>query len=229
MRSRTHTFIAMLGLVLTLSGASANTAGSSDVADKADTTVDGFASGGGLLAAAADPGFSDVDPNSVHEENIAILVKFGVTLGCAEGLFCPSDPVTRGQMASFLARGFGTPVTGADFFVDDSTSGHEANINSVASVGITQECGGTNYCPQSSVTRGQVASFLARTLSLPTTATDYFADDNGSTHEININVIAEAGITLGCTTSTYCPNDPVSRAQMASLIARAFEYMGCEC
>ena len=58
------------------------------------------------------------------------------------------------------------------------------------------------------VTRGAMASFLARAFALAPTATDYFSDDNGTTHESNINKVAAAGITTGCTPTTYCPHRP---------------------
>jgi S-layer homology domain len=80
------------------------------------------------------------------------------------------------------------------------------------------------FCPEDDVTRAQMASFLARALDLPKASQDYFNDDDGNTHEDNINRLAAAGITQGCTTSTtYCPDDNVSRAQMASFLARALD------
>ncbi len=44
--------------------------------------------------------------------------------------------------------------------------------------GITGGCGGGRYCPNATVTREQMASFLARALHLPGTSTDFFTDDN---------------------------------------------------
>ena len=55
------------------------------------------------LAAAASP-FTDTAGN-VHEPNIGAIAAEGITLGCAAGRFCPSGPVRRDEMASFLARG----------------------------------------------------------------------------------------------------------------------------
>ena len=65
---------------------------------------------------------------------------------------------------------------------------------------------------------------LARALSLPSTATDYFVDDKTSIFEGAINRIAEAAITQGCnppTNDRYCPTDKVTRGQMAAFIKRA--------
>ena len=49
--------------------------------------------------------FSDVPDSSPHHDDVARIAGAGVTAGCTPTLFCPSDPVRRDQMASFLGRG----------------------------------------------------------------------------------------------------------------------------
>lgn len=49
-------------------------------------------------------GFDDVEPDHVHAEGVAWIAANGVTRGCTETAYCPQDPVTRGQMASFMHR-----------------------------------------------------------------------------------------------------------------------------
>jgi len=166
------------------------------------------------------------DDDLGHEGNIEAIAARQVTLGCDPGqiAFCPNEPVTRAQMASFLVRALNLPGSTTNYFTDDNGSAHETNINAVAQAGITLGCSTTSYCPNEPVTRAQMASFLVRALNLPASNTDYFTDDNGSAHETNINAVAEAGITLGCSTTSYCPKEPVTRAQIASLLARALGY-----
>ena len=67
-------------------------------------------------------------------------------------------------MATFLAKGFALPATATDYFTDDETSSHEANINKVRAANITTGCTATTYCPLADVTRGQMAAFLRRAL-----------------------------------------------------------------
>jgi hypothetical protein len=67
-----------------------------------------------------------------------------------------------------------------------------------------------------------MATFLTRSLGLPGSPTDYFNDDLGSVHEGDINAVALAGITLGCTASTFCPDATVTREQMAAFLYRTF-------
>jgi hypothetical protein len=87
--------------------------------------------------------------------------------------------------------------------------------------GITTGCTSTRFCPNNAVTREQMASFLVRALDLPATSHDYFTDDERSAHEADINRVAAAGITTGCTATRYCPGAVVTREQMASFLARA--------
>ncbi len=58
-----------------------------------------------------------------------------------------------------------------------------------------------------------------------TTATD-FADDDFSIFEKDIEWLFSAGITKGCnppTNDKYCPNDPLTRGQLAAMISRALD------
>jgi hypothetical protein len=96
----------------------------------------------------------------------------------------------------------------------------------LAEEGITAGCGGTKFCPNGSVTRGQMATFLVRAFNLPTTGTDYFTDDEANKHEANINRLAAAGITAGCSGDAFCPDGLVTRAQMATFISRAMSLSG---
>jgi hypothetical protein len=50
--------------------------------------------------------FTDVDPTSFFAPWIEQLAEEGITAGCGVNVYCPSNPVTREQMAVFLARTF---------------------------------------------------------------------------------------------------------------------------
>ena len=166
--------------------------------------------------------FNDLG-STTFRDDIAWLAEQGITTGCAKALFCPNADVARDQMASFIARATGLTGTPADAFTDDDGNTHELNINRIYAAGITTGCGPGLYCPAGKVRRDQMASFLSRALDLPPTATDYFTDDAGNTHQANINRIRAAGITTGCTATTYCPGTLVTRGQMAAFLHRAFD------
>jgi len=118
-------------------------------------------------------------------------------------------------------------VTSPPAFLDIIGNIFENDIEWLSREGITKGCNPPDnnfFCPDDDVTRGQMAAFLTRFLGLPSTSTDHFGDDTGSTFENNINSLAEAGITRGCNppaNDRFCPDDVVSREQMAAFIVRA--------
>ena len=115
-------------------------------------------------------------------------------------------------------------------FADDEGSVHEVSIVAIADAGITTGCtvDGTAFCPDDLVTRAQMATFLMRALELPESETDFFDDDEASTHELAINAIAAAGVTMGCGDGSFCADDAVTRAQMATFLSRALGLSGGE-
>lgn len=119
----------------------------------------------GLQPLASGP-FTDLNPN-VHVGDINALAAAGITLGCDTNRFCPSDPVQRDQMASFLTRAFElSPAPSAGFIDVPANNPHLADIDAIAAAGITVGCGAGSYCPTDVVRRDQMASFLSRSLDL---------------------------------------------------------------
>lgn len=114
--------------------------------------------------------FTD-DNGTIFESDINKLAAAGITKGCNDAgtEFCQDDPVTRGEMAAFLVRGFGYADSGAgDWFEDDDGSIFEADIDRLKVAGVTVGCNppsNTNFCPDDAVARGPMASFLARALN----------------------------------------------------------------
>jgi glucose/arabinose dehydrogenase len=176
--------------------------------------------GRGRLYIVVAPPFSDIASSQFYYD-IKWAHATGVTTGCTPTRFCPTATVTREQMASFLVRTLGLPATGTDFFTDDETSIHEADINRLAAAGIATGCAANRYCPRSAVTREQMASFLVRAYALPNTSTDFFTDDERSIHERDINRLAASGITGGCGGTRFCPTQSLSRGQMTAFLRRA--------
>jgi hypothetical protein len=105
---------------------------------------------------------------------IESLKSDGATGGCGNGNYCPNDSVTRAQMAVFLLKskygsGYTPPAIGSSTGFTDVPVTHWAAawIKQLAAEGITSGCGAGIYCPDSSVTRAQMAVFLLRTFNLP--------------------------------------------------------------
>lgn len=112
--------------------------------------------------------FDDIT-GSTHRDAIARLTAAGVMSGAGHRRFAPDDPVTREQMATFLARVWelivGAPLpAGPDAFDDDAASRHQDAINRVAAAGLAAGVGERRFDPGGTITRGQMATFLARML-----------------------------------------------------------------
>ena len=113
-------------------------------------------------------------------------------------------------------------------FYDDEGSIFEANIESIASVGVTKGCNppfNDRFCPGDVVTRETMAAFIVRALGLTENDHPGFSDvAPGSTFATDIGRLATAGITRGCNppqNNRFCPNDPVTRETMAAFLVRA--------
>ncbi len=170
------------------------------------------------------------DNDSIFEADIEWLADAGITQGCnppANDRYCPTATVTRGQMAAFLSRALGLTDRGDTDFADDNGSVFEPDIEKLATAGITRGCNDaeTRFCPDDNVTRGQMAAFLVRALGLTDAGTVDFSDDDQSIFESDIEKLATAGITKGCNDAEtrFCPNDPVTRGQMAAFLRRALD------
>ena len=172
--------------------------------------------------------FGDITGHRFVNE-ILWLAEEGITRGCAAHSYCPSNPVTRAQMASFLARALEleAPPQRAGFADADPSSAHAANIEALYAAHITTGCtqDPLAYCPSNPVTRAQMATFLARALELeaPPQPAGFADVDPSSAHAANIEALYAAHITTGCTQDplAYCPSRPVTRAQMAAFLHRA--------
>jgi peptidoglycan/xylan/chitin deacetylase (PgdA/CDA1 family) len=179
--------------------------------------------------------FYDV-AGSPFADDILWLYNEGITKGCNppyNNRYCPTDTVTRGQMAAFLVRALGlTEGAGSNRFVDDDDSIFQADIERLAAAGITKGCNppaNTEFCPERRVRRAEVAAFLVRALGLTEGAgSNRFVDDDDSIFQADIERLAAAGITRGCnppTNDRFCPGDRVTRGQMAAFLHRAAAHL----
>ncbi len=119
-------------------------------------------------------GFGDVATDYWAAAWIKQLAAEGITGGCGGGNYCPDATVTRAQMAVFLLKGkngtsFAPPAVGASTGFTDVAADYwaAAFIKQLVADGITSGCGTGVYCPDSNVTRAQMAVFLVKAFNLP--------------------------------------------------------------
>lgn len=154
------------------------------------------------------PDFDDVDDADVHRDGIACVAGTGVALGRADGTFGPDEPVTRAQLATFLARllvlaGVDPddpvlPVLPVDPELPDTPDTPTAPDLPIAP--------DTPTAPSSADARGTDNGF-------PDVSPD-------NVHEPSIALLARLGIVEGGSDGLFRPDEVVARGQMASVLVR---------
>ena len=200
------------------------------------TAIDGVApseptpTDGGAVEAGEPDAFDD-DAGNTHEPSINQLAAMGILdlTECGERHICPDRPLLRWVMAVWMVRILDQAPGSSDaptrFGDVEPQAWWAPHVERLAEIGVTKGCS-TNplqYCPNRSVTRAEMATFLVRALDLPAASPAGFTDTEGNTHQADIDALAAAGVTKGCSTNPlqYCPDRPVTRGQMATLLVRA--------
>ena len=187
------------------------------------------------LAAAPAPAvlsqYDDIAEAGEHTAATQALAEVGVFIGteCAVGKFCPTDPIPRWVMAVWMVRlvfGREPPPADPPTFADvEGDAWWASYVDKLAELEITKGCyrSPALFCPHRSVTRAEMASFLTRAFDLAPAEPSGFTDTVGNPHADSIDALAAANITAGCSANParYCPDRPVTRAEMATFLARA--------
>ena len=181
-----------------------------------------------------DPAFADIGDQTPKEiAAINLMASYGITSGCSTTPFnyCGDLSVTRGQMAVFIVRSiYGSnnfTYNPTPYFTDVPTNYlFFKYIQKMKELGITSGCTATTYCPDDTVTRGQMAVFIIRArygtgVAFNYTPTPYFDDvPLGALFFQYIQKMKDVGVTSGCTATTYCPSEAVTRGEMALFLMR---------
>jgi hypothetical protein len=179
--------------------------------------------------------FLDVLPGHPFFAFVTTLVSNGITAGVGGGLYGVDQGTKRQQMAVFLLKAkYGicyVPPPCAQIFTDVVCPSLFANwIEQLANEGITTGCGPGLYCPESLVTRRQMAVFLLKTrygsTYAPPACTGIFGDVACPTAPAVdfIEELYNESITGGCQAAPllYCPGNSNTRGQMAVFITKTF-------
>ncbi len=181
--------------------------------------------------------FADVLPTYWAWSFIENLFLHGITTTCSDSplLFCPDAAMTRREMAIFLLRSkegssYLPPSCTTPVFTDVPCSDPYAPwINELVRRGVTAGCGNHDYCPDNPVTREQMAVFLLVTaqgasVSLDRTCPPPPFNDVPCTSTFYpwIKDLVRLGVTVGCGNGNYCPQSPVTRAQMSVFLSVMF-------
>lgn len=184
--------------------------------------VDGAAYEGWRFTTRSRPLPHDIPRGSVHEAAIEAVVITGIARGYPDGSYRPRATVTRGHMASLLAAALRLPPGPTDGFRDFRGSAHDTAIGALAQAGIAAGYADGTFRPELPVSRGQIATMLAVGLDLDEQPMTLPHDVDGSVHARGIGALLQAEIMIGYRDGRFAPDQHVDRAQLASLLARAF-------
>jgi hypothetical protein len=170
------------------------------------------------------------DPADLAEysQTLAHVMRVGDSIKVAGVNVRVTGTAGSGFRVDIAGGGAAPPPAGGSFADVASSYTFFNDIEWLAGEGITKGCNpptNNRFCPDTAVTRGQMAAFLVRALHLTNNGGgNHFIDDNGSTFEADIAKLAAAGITKGCnppTNNRFCPSTAVTRGQMAAFLHRA--------
>ena len=171
--------------------------------------------------------FTDVAPGKFYETPILWAVENGVTNGTSATTFAPNDKCTRAHVVTFLWRAAGAPepTSTSNPFVDviEGKFYYKAVLWAVEN-GITNGVDATHFGTSGECTRGQVATFLWRTMGKPqpTSTTNPFSDvQQGKFYYTAVMWAAENGITSGVGGGKFAPDDTCTRGQIVTFLFRA--------
>jgi len=186
--------------------------------------------------------FSDVPVSNLFYHYIEDLLHSGVAAGCNTTQYCPSNMVTREQMAKFVCLSMNQMRVGTcstfwcDGIFNDVISSNPfcAYIEGLLDAGVISGCQASppNYCPTAVVQRQSMAKFIclgmesAQSGSCPIAPCTGIFNDVGTSNPFcsYIESLYTLGIISGCQSSPllYCPLNNVTRAQMAKFLVNGF-------
>lgn len=189
-----------------------------------------------------DPEAGFPDLGTTHAPAISCAADYGIVSGFDDGTFQPARPITRGQMATFLAAwirvatGARLPDPDERTFSDIEDDIHAASIAAVADAGIVGGRADGTFAPQETLTRGQFTRAVANAISyadvfavggpLPPPGTEVaLSDIGGTTFEETIQSLAGVGIALGTADGAFQPDAAVTRGQLTTFLMRAADYL----
>ena len=179
--------------------------------------------------------YSDSDDiaASAHEDAINALADWHIfdRTDCSTNplKFCPDSDLPRWKLAVWLVRALdrlnADPDNNLNTFNDvNKRKWYKPFVERLRVLGVTTGCvrRSTIFCPNDTVTRAEMAVFLVRAFNIPSAGDAGFTDiDRGYWAYNQINALADADITRGCTSTTFCPEANTTNAEMAAFIHRA--------
>lgn len=167
--------------------------------------------------------------NPIAETQIS-LIKYN--LSSRSSSFVPAKVTNSGNYVIFNGKIGGNiivgPALGYSYFSDTRNHWASANINNLAGKLIIDGRQGSQFEPNSNITRAEFAVFIAKGLGLEgdEASARRFPDVPTGTTGAYIGAATKAGIIAGNMDGTFKPNSYITREQMSLMLVRAMAYAG---
>lgn len=177
---------------------------------------------GRLVVLGSPPEFYDVAQDAWYREAVDYVCVRGIMNGVGDGGFAPDETATRAMLVTMLYRLAGEPRVrvSARYLDVDSSSWYSQAAAWAQAAGVAEGIGGGLFAPAMSVTRGQLATLLYRSVT-GTVA------DGGSDMELALHWAVFHGLLQGRDGGALEPDALATRAEIAVIFARLMESGLC--
>ncbi len=178
----------------------------------------------GLLAPAAPvagvAGFGDVEPERYYTEPVQWMVDDHIVETDNSTCFAPDIAANRGDTALYVWRMRGQPGAPPHPFEDVIDEDRNKAVSWMYANNITTGKTPTAFAPNDTLTRGEVAAFLHRLAGRPHATSHPFVDVTAPWQQQPVAWMFRSGITTGTSPTTYSPDEPITRGQLATFLYR---------
>ncbi len=186
--------------------------------------VDEYQPGPCITNAIVSTPFVDVVQSRFYTNAVGWAYLNEVTRGTDANHFSPDDPVSRGQFATLLHRMMCEPTPAATALFADLVAGafYRTAVDWLWGESLTTGKTATQYGPDDSLTRGELATFLHRLVGEPTGApASGFADVAALAFYADaVDWLFWRDLTTGTGLTTYSPERVVTRAEVVTFLYR---------
>ncbi len=168
--------------------------------------------------------FGDVPDDAYYYEAVKWAAENGITDGVGNNLFAPGQPCTRAQIVTYLWRAAGSPEPkGSAAGMTDVPAGsyYEKAVAWAIESGITVGMTDTSFSPNTTCTRAQAVTFLARAAKAAASGRTDFADVAADAYYAEaVKWATDNGITNGMGNGMFAPDAECTRAQIVTFLWR---------
>ncbi len=169
--------------------------------------------------------FADVAADHWAADYITVLKEAGVVGGVNDTDFAPDNYITRAEYAKMIANVFGLEATEAEVaFVDcPADAWYTPYVAAATEAGYILGVSETEFAPEALITREQACAILGRALNATSEAELTFADaaDVDDYAKGYVAALVEMGLVNGYADGTFAPDNNITRAEAAKIIAGA--------